>query len=80
MHIWTVSWWKDYKSIKKFAGEDYENAMYYEEDKKYLLNLEPHVKHAEVTVLFYKFRNNGLAISPMPGQGISAIIITKASI
>lgn len=30
--IWTISWWQDYESIKKFAGEDFEKAHYYPED------------------------------------------------
>ncbi|PWU01521.1 MAG: antibiotic biosynthesis monooxygenase [Bacteroidetes bacterium] len=46
-HIWTISWWKDYESIRAFAGEDFEKAKYYEEDKKYLLEFEPEVMHAE---------------------------------
>lgn len=45
MHIYTVSWWDGYESIKKFAGEDFEKAKYYEEDKKYLLEFEPNVAH-----------------------------------
>ena len=44
-HIYTVSWWDSYESIKQFAGEDFEKAKYYEEDKKYLLELEPTVEH-----------------------------------
>ena len=46
-HIYTVSWWKDYESIKEFAGDDFEKAKYYEEDKKYLLEFEPNVMHCE---------------------------------
>ena len=46
-HICTVSWWRDYESIKAFAGEDYEKAKYYEEDKRYLLEFEPKVMHYE---------------------------------
>ncbi|HEX4851796.1 MAG TPA: antibiotic biosynthesis monooxygenase, partial [Puia sp.] len=34
-HIWTVSWWKDLKSIQSFAGINPEKAKYYEEDEKY---------------------------------------------
>jgi len=45
--IWTVSWWQDYESIKSFAGEEFEKARYYEEDKKYLLDFEPNVIHFE---------------------------------
>ena len=44
-HIWTVTRWKDSDSIKKFAGEDFQKAKYYPEDKKYLLELEPYVDH-----------------------------------
>jgi heme-degrading monooxygenase HmoA len=51
-HIWVVSWWKDYESIKKFAGNDIAVARYYEEDKKYLLEFEPEVNHYEC----YDFR------------------------
>ncbi len=47
-HTWIVSWWKDYESIRGFAGENIEIPRYYEEDKKYLLELEPLVQHAEV--------------------------------
>ena len=46
-HIWVVSWWNDYESIKAFAGNEIETARYYENDKKYLLEFEPHVQHAE---------------------------------
>ena len=46
-HIWTVSWWVNVLSIRAFAGEDYEQAKYYDEDKKYLLEFEPTVEHYE---------------------------------
>jgi heme-degrading monooxygenase HmoA len=46
-HIWTVSWWDNFESIKTFAGNEYEKARYYEEDKKYLLEFEPNVIHCE---------------------------------
>ncbi len=42
-HIWTLSWWEDFESIKAFAGEDMEKAKYVEEDKDYLLETEPSV-------------------------------------
>ena len=44
-HIWVVSLWDNYTSLKAFAGDDIERAKYYEEDKKYLLELEPNVQH-----------------------------------
>jgi len=46
-HFWTVTKWDNYESIKRFAGEDYERARYYLENKKYLLELEPNVIHCE---------------------------------
>ena len=46
-HFWTVTTWDSFENIKKFAGEDYEKAKYYEEDKRYLLEFEPHVIHCE---------------------------------
>jgi heme-degrading monooxygenase HmoA len=46
-HFWTVTKWNSVESIKKFAGDDYEKARYYEEDKRYLLEFEPNVIHCE---------------------------------
>jgi heme-degrading monooxygenase HmoA len=46
-HFWTVTKWDSFENIKKFAGEDYEKAKYYEEDKQYLLEFEPQVTHCE---------------------------------
>jgi hypothetical protein len=33
------------ESVKAFAGDEYERAKYYEADKKFLLEFEPHVKN-----------------------------------
>jgi len=46
-HIFTVTHWDSFDSIKTFAGKNYQKAKYYPEDKKYLLELEPEVKHYE---------------------------------
>jgi heme-degrading monooxygenase HmoA len=43
-----ISLWESYDAIKAFAGADYENAVYYPEDKRFLLELDPHVTHYEV--------------------------------
>jgi heme-degrading monooxygenase HmoA len=43
-----ISLWESWDAIKAFAGPDYENAVYYPEDKKFLLELEPQVTHYEV--------------------------------
>lgn len=47
VHFWTVSTWDSFESIKKFAGEDFETARYYPEDKAFLLEFEPKVIHCE---------------------------------
>lgn len=49
-HFWTVTTWDSFESIKKFAGEEFENARYYPEDKNYLLEFEPTVTHYETFV------------------------------
>lgn len=46
-HFWTITKWDSFENIKKFAGEDYEKARYYEKDAKYLLEFEPNVIHCE---------------------------------
>jgi heme-degrading monooxygenase HmoA len=43
-----ISLWDSYESIRAFAGPDFEKAVYYPEDKKFLLELEPNVSHYEV--------------------------------
>lgn len=43
-----ISLWDSFESIKAFAGPDYEKAVYYPEDRKFLLRLDPAVTHYEV--------------------------------
>jgi heme-degrading monooxygenase HmoA len=40
--------WESWDAIKAFAGDDYEKAVYYPEDTKFLLALDPHVTHYEL--------------------------------
>jgi len=40
-----LSFWPDIEAIKRFAGEDYEVAKYYDFDRDFLIELEPHVTH-----------------------------------
>jgi heme-degrading monooxygenase HmoA len=47
-HYYTLTYWDDIEAIKRFAGEDYEKARYYPQDKDYLLEFEPTVTHYEV--------------------------------
>ncbi len=43
-----ITFWKNLEVIKNFAGEDYEKAKYYPEDKEYLLEFEENVTHYKV--------------------------------
>ncbi len=47
-HFQTLTFWNSIDAIKEFAGEDYEKARYYPEDKDYLLEFELLVTHNEV--------------------------------
>jgi len=47
-HFLIISLWNSFSSIEKFAGKDIEKAVYYPEDKDYLLEFEPSVQHYEV--------------------------------
>lgn len=43
-----ISLWDSYDAIRRFAGEEYEKAHYYPEDRDFLLELEPYVEHYDV--------------------------------
>ena len=43
-----VSFWDDYDAIRRFAGPDFEKAVYYPEDEAFLLEKERSVSHYEV--------------------------------
>jgi heme-degrading monooxygenase HmoA len=45
-----ISLWESLVSIRRFAGEDIDRAVYYPEDRDYLLALDPKVTHHEVLV------------------------------
>ena len=40
--------WDSWDAIRAFAGPDYEKAVYYPEDEKFLLSLDLHVTHYEL--------------------------------
>ena len=44
-----ISFWDGMDAIRAFAGSDVERARYYPEDERYLLALDPHVRHYTVT-------------------------------
>ncbi|MEL6917883.1 MAG: antibiotic biosynthesis monooxygenase [Bacteroidota bacterium] len=43
-----ITFWENMEVIKNFAGDDFEKAKYYPEDKHYLLEFEEKVTHYEV--------------------------------
>jgi heme-degrading monooxygenase HmoA len=43
-----ITLWDSFEAIKKFSGPDVDKAVYFPEDKKYLLELESHVDHFKV--------------------------------
>ena len=47
-HFLIVTRWESWEAIRRFAGDDVERAVYYPEDRDYLLELEPNVTHYEV--------------------------------
>lgn len=47
-HFLLTSLWDSVDSIKRFAGEDFEKARYYDEDDDFLLEREPFVTHHDV--------------------------------
>lgn len=47
-HFITMSFWENLEVIKGFAGDNVETAVYYPEDKEFLLEFEPSVVHYEV--------------------------------
>lgn len=46
--VLTLSWWESLDSIRGFAGDDIEVAVYYPEDDEYLIDREMTVTHYEV--------------------------------
>ena len=47
-HFNLITYWENLEAIKNFAGQDFEKAKYYTEDKDYLLEFEEKVQHFEV--------------------------------
>ena len=48
--IYVLSLWTSMDAVRRFAGQTPETAVYYPEDRRYLLDLEPHVLHFDVPV------------------------------
>jgi|SRR3984893_6518889 len=47
-HFQMLSFWDDIDGIKRFAGDDYSMAKYYDFDSAYLIEMEPGVRHYDV--------------------------------
>jgi heme-degrading monooxygenase HmoA len=45
-----ISLWDSMNAIRNFAGDEVDEAVYYPDDDKFLVKLEPKVKHYEVLV------------------------------
>jgi len=43
-----LTFWDSWDAIKAFAGPEYEKAVYYPEDKRFLLEMRPFVDHYEL--------------------------------
>ena len=44
-HFNMLTFWEDIDAIKRFAGNDFESARYYDFDRSFLIELEPNVQH-----------------------------------
>ena len=47
-HYEMLAFWEDVEAIKRFAGNDYQVAKYYDFDRSFLIDLEPYVRHYTV--------------------------------
>lgn len=61
-HFLLITTWDSYKSIRNFAGDEFEKARYYPEDEEYLLELEPFVHHYEILEDHFKGKNGWQSI------------------
>jgi heme-degrading monooxygenase HmoA len=50
VEVTVLSLWNDMDSIRRFAGDQPEVAIYYPEDDRYLIDRPSHVEHYEVPV------------------------------
>jgi heme-degrading monooxygenase HmoA len=46
-----VSVWESEESIRQFAGDDIEKAVFYPEDDRFLIDRDEHVSHYEVVFI-----------------------------
>ena len=48
VHVEMFTLWDDFAAIRRFAGDDYCTAKYYDFDPDFLIEMEPKVTHFEV--------------------------------
>jgi heme-degrading monooxygenase HmoA len=48
VHFIMLTFWDSRNAIAKFAGDDIDKAKYYDFDRNFLIEFEPHVQHYEV--------------------------------
>ncbi len=58
-----ISLWDSYESIRAFAGPEFEKAMYYPEDEKYLVAVDLFVTHHEVLTTPVEWRTAALVVA-----------------
>lgn len=46
-----ISFWDSLDAVRRFAGDDYERAVFYPEDEAFLVEKDLHVSHHEVAAL-----------------------------
>jgi hypothetical protein len=44
-HFDMLTFWEDIEAIKRFAGDEFRIAKYYDFDRGFLIELEPYVRH-----------------------------------
>ncbi len=47
VHFEMLTFWTDLEAVKRFAGQDFEHAKYYDFDAGFLIEQEPRVRHYE---------------------------------
>lgn len=45
-----ISLWESYEAIQRFAGPEINKAVYFPEDRSFLIEMEPEVSHYEILV------------------------------
>jgi hypothetical protein len=55
-HFEMLTFWDDTEAIKRFAGDDFSMAKYYDFDSEYLIEKEAGVRHYEVSLQDSKAR------------------------